>query len=142
MQFTHRDAPAAGHQGDEFWTPSRVQVLVFIFSAVTFNYGLALISNMLSLSVSLRSMNRFGTNAVAYLEAVKEIAGPTSLDSLTRVQSAIDCMKIASSLEKVDTFLKVRPRSTDVTQLQGAALPSCHGIMPATWTITRTQTTQ
>lgn len=84
------------------------QVLVFIFAAVTFNYGLALISNVLSLGVSIRSMNRFGTNAVAYLEAVKEIAGPTSLDSLTRVQSAIDCMKIASSLEKVDAYLKVR----------------------------------
>lgn len=84
-----------------------VQVLVFIFSAVTFNYALALISNALSLGVSLRSMNRFGTNATAYLEAVKEIAGPTSLDSITRVQSAIDCMKIASSLEKVDTYLKV-----------------------------------
>eukprot|EP00892_Ulva_mutabilis_P011984 jgi/Ulvmu1/9158/UM005_0256.1 len=104
-------ASAINDGGDFFGKP----ILVFIFSAVTFNYALALISNVLSLSVSIRSMNRFGTNAVAYLEAVKEIAGPTSLDSFTRVQSVIDCMKIASSLEKVDIYLKERADSAEST---------------------------
>jgi hypothetical protein len=85
------------------------QVLVFLFSAVAFNYVLAFLSNLLSLGISMNSMVRFGTNAAAYLEAVKEIAGPTSLDSVTKVQSAIDSYKIARSLEKMDAYLKVRP---------------------------------
>lgn len=82
-------------------------VLVFLFSAVAFNYVLAFLSNLLSLGISMNSMVRFGTNAAAYLEAIKEIAGPTSLDSVTKVQSAIDSFKIARSLEKMDTYLKV-----------------------------------
>lgn len=83
-------------------------VLVFLFSAVAFNYVLAFLSNLLSLGISVNSMMRFGTNAAAYLEAIKEIAGPASLDSVTKVQSAIDSFKIARSLEKMDKFLKVR----------------------------------
>ena len=83
-------------------------VLVFLFSAVAFNYVLAFLSNLLSLGISVNSMMRFGTNAAAYLEAIKEIAGPASLDSVTKVQSALDSFKIARSLEKMDKFLKVR----------------------------------
>lgn len=84
-------------------------VLVFLFSAVAFNYVLAFFSNILSLGISMNSMLRFGTNAAAYLEAIKEIAGPSSLDSVNKVKSVIDSYKIARSLEKMDTFLKVCP---------------------------------
>jgi hypothetical protein len=34
-------------------------VVVFLFSAVTFNYALAFLSNGLSMAISLRSMSRY-----------------------------------------------------------------------------------
>ena len=38
---------------------------------MTFNYALAFLSNAVSMAISVQSMNRFGTNAAAYLEAIK-----------------------------------------------------------------------
>jgi hypothetical protein len=52
-------------------------------------------------------MNRFGTNAAAYLEAIKEIAGASSLDAVEKVTRAMDAYKIANSLETMDKYLKV-----------------------------------
>jgi hypothetical protein len=82
-------------------------VLVFVFGAVTFNYSLAAVSNIVNVVISVRTMNRFGTNAAAYLEAIKEIAGASSLDAVEKVTRAMDAYKIANSLETMDKYLKV-----------------------------------
>ena len=91
-------------QGDDFFGRP---VVLFIISAVAFNYALAFIANIAGFVVSVRSMQMFGTNAAAYMEAIKTIAGPSNLEAVTTVKRAIDSFKIVGALEDMDRYLKV-----------------------------------
>ena len=112
-------------QGDDFFGRP---VVLFIISTVAFNYALAFIANIAGFVVSVRSMQMFGTNAAAYMEAIKTIAGPSNLEAVTTVKRAIDSFKIVGALEDMDRFLKVgvmdslRPRGARPCTLHGTVL--------------------
>eukprot|EP01025_Chloroclados_australasicus_P015603 TRINITY_DN17514_c0_g1_i1.p1 TRINITY_DN17514_c0_g1~~TRINITY_DN17514_c0_g1_i1.p1 ORF type:complete len:378 (-),score=48.34 TRINITY_DN17514_c0_g1_i1:292-1341(-) len=120
--FAANMAASALSSGDEFFGRG---VLVFIFYAIAFNYALATLSNLVSFAISLRSMSKFGVNAAAYLEAVKHIAGESGgLDSVDRVKRAIDGFKVASALQKMDTYLKDRSQQAALDKSPAATLDS------------------
>lgn len=103
-------------------------VVVFIFASVALNYGLSFITNTISMGISIQAMMKFGTNAPAYFEAMKTIAGPVQLDALQSTLALVDGYKVGQALEEIDKFLKV---PSHLSCLQAAACAVQPGLVQA-----------
>ena len=83
-------------------------VVQFILALIILNNCLAFTSSIVGAVISFQSRQRFGTNAAAYMEAIKQIAGQSDFDSISQVTRAIDAFKVAGALKAMDKYLKVQ----------------------------------